>query len=428
MDRPEGVEPLISSNAVFNAESSMNRWAGEDGEWMAVKNLVEVDGKPVDARWHCGQFPGDVEVSLEPREVLQKDFEVGLSAGKDGRAKNNGYIFRYRSTVPAPVGDGRNAAAAESSPQVVLIRQGEEKVNQPVPFPVGELNGLALRRCGSYVVGLVNGRPVITFRDNEPLPGTKLAYYVRGLRVKAEAIQILSPGFMDESFSRAPVEWRTAGDAAVAEISNRWQCDPRWTFFSLSNDLNHKGPSKAAVMWSKQRRPGDVSIEFFVGHKMEQKRGQLYAYARDINVTICSDGEDLTKGYTFMFGGKKNTESLILRNERVLDRRPIRVSTNMGQVHRHWFYVRIEKRSTEDGKVRLAYRVDDLFSQEPNGEWVVTDAQPLAGDRVALWVYDHAVMISRVRISGAAGEREDPAWRAGPLKTHYDLPEWAAHR
>jgi hypothetical protein len=428
LDRPTGVEPLISSNAVFGAERSMGRWAGEDGEWMSVKNAAETGGRSADIRWHCGQFPGDVEVSLEPREILRKDFEVGLSAAKDGRVKDNGYIFRYRSGAANVAEKGKSPKDAENTPQIGLVRQGEEKVNQPAPFADGELTGLALRRCGRYVVGLVNGRPVLTFRDDEPLQGAKLAYYVRGVQVKAEAMQILSAGFMDENFSRAPVEWRFAGGAVIAEIANRWQCDPRWTFFALSNDIKRRAQGKAAVMWSKMRRPGDVTVEFFVGHKMEGDRGQKYAYARDINVTICSDGEDLTKGYTFMFGGMKNAESLILRNERILDRRPVRAATEQGRVHHHWYYIRVEKRTTEDGRARLAYRVDDLFAKEPHGEWVVTDADPLVGDRVALWVYDHAVMISRVRISGADGERESADWRPGTLKTHYDLPGWEAHR
>src|SRR5205814_675854 len=113
-----------------------------------------------------------------------------------------------------------------------------------------------------------------------------------------------------ERFSNAPTAWRTAGDA-IAEVTYRWQCDPRWSFYSLKRVLAKARP---AVLWNKTLYPGDVTVEFFVGNKMEGERGPPYTYARDINVTICSDGSDLTKGYSFLFGGQGNTGTMITRN------------------------------------------------------------------------------------------------------------------
>src|SRR5205823_6665126 len=40
---------------------------------------------------------------------------------------------------------------------------------------------------------------------------------------------------IDERFSCAPTEWRLAG-AGMGQVKNRWQCEPRWTFFTLEND------------------------------------------------------------------------------------------------------------------------------------------------------------------------------------------------
>jgi hypothetical protein len=46
---------------------------------------------------------------------------------------------------------------------------------------------------------------------------------------------------------------------------------------------------------------------------------------------------------------------------------------------------------------------------------------PVEGDRVAIWTYNHAVMISRVRISGEGGQQaEDVDWTPAPLRTPYD--------
>lgn len=217
--------------------------------------------------------------------------------------------------------------------------------------------------------------------------------------------------FHDERFSNAPSNWRTAG-AAKAEVTNRSQEDPRWTFYTLGNDRKR---GKPAVLWSKYLYPGDVTLEFYVGNKMEGERGQPYVYARDINVTICSDGSDLNKGYTFMFGGRNNAGSFILRNGVEAARHPAKIPTDMNY-HRHWFYVRIEKIGN-----RVTFRVDRFFAGSNTSEMVYEDAQPLSGDRIALWTYDHAISIARVRLSGSgSAEMEDPAFVPAPLKTPLD--------
>src|SRR5208283_4882248 len=185
------------------------------------------------------------------------------------------------------------------------------------------LSCLAIRRCGRYIVGVVNGRPLAVYRDEEPLSGSNVAFYTQGVNIRAEAIKITSNHFKNDTFSSAPVGWRSAG-AAISEVTNRWQCDPRWSFFSLKNDIK---VGKSAVLWSKYLYPGDVALELHVGNKMEQNRGLPYTYARDINVSICSDGSDLTKGYTFMFGGNNNAGSMILRNGVEVANNPKRIPT-----------------------------------------------------------------------------------------------------
>src|SRR5262249_9120684 len=114
----------------------------------------------------------------------------------------------------------------------------------------------------------------------------------------------------DTRFSTAATEWRTAG-AAVGTVMNRWQCDPRYSFFALGNDMRE---GNAAVLWSKRLYPGDVTVEFFFGIQMDHLRGNPFQYARDVNVTIGSDGSDLRKGCTFSFGGHGNTCSYIARD------------------------------------------------------------------------------------------------------------------
>lgn len=407
------AESLVTTNAIFEDESSMKDWTSPTSEWFPPRNPLNVDGQPVNLLWHRSQFPGDVELVVEPRQIQDEKHEIALSVSKDGKGTNNGYVFRYRAG--RPTNDGKTATVIE------LLKQGEpvKELVLKDDKKVRELSTLSLRRAGAYVVGKINGKPALVWKDEKPLVGSRVAYYTRGVDVKVESAKIVSDHFRNELFSNAPVDWRTAG-LAIAEVTNRWQCDPRWSFFSLKNDISRREDGKAAVLWSKYLYPGDVTVEFFVGNKMEGERGRPYTYARDINVTICSDGSDLTKGYTFQFGGQANKASYILRNGAEVKSAPLTIPVDMNY-HRHWFSVRVEKRGN-----RLSYRVDRYFSdpsspaKQPEGEMVYEDEKPLEGNRVAIWSYDHGVMISRVRISGDGGiEAEVPGVNVPELKSIY---------
>ena len=400
----EPAQNLVTTNAIFEDEYTMQAWTSSQEEWMRPARPLIVDGRPVNLYWHSNQFPGDVELVIEPREILEEEHEAALSVGKDGSGRNNGYVFRYRA--------GMTTAEGKKGTVLSLVRQGETVSERILADgEVRELSTLSLRHAGSFLIGKINGKPYLTWRDPQPLEGSKVAYYTKGLLAKIEASKIISERFHDEFFSSAPTSWRTAG-YAIAEVANRWQCDPRWSFFSLKND---RAKGKPAVLWSKKLYDGDVTAEFFVGCKMEGERGRPYTYARDINLTICSDGQDLTKGYTFMFGGQENQATMILRNGVEVKRENVTIPTSM-KIHRHWFYIRVEKRGD-----KLSYRVDKYFNNMPQGALEYEDPNPLTGKHIAIWTYDNAVMLSRIRISGQGGtEMEDPDQELAPLKTIYD--------
>jgi len=397
------AEGLVTTNAIFEDESSMSAWNSAGNEWL-VTPQVQVAGQPVTLFWHRSQFPGDVDLTVEPKEITSERHEVALSVAKDGKGSNNGYVLRYQAGMPGDQG---------KTTWLSLQRQGKPVMDKQLDAATAKaLTTLSLRRAGAYLVASVNGKPEMTWLDPEPLSGSKVAFYTSaGIKVRPESARIESDNLLNESFGRAPVEWRTAG-FAIAEVTNRWQCDPRWSFFSLKNDIKR---GHSAALWSKRLYPGDVTVELFAGNKMEQERGPIYTYARDMNITIGSDGSDLTKGYTFMFGGYNDTASYILRNGVKVKEFPA-VLPKSKDFHHWWFFLRAERRGN-----RIAFKVDKYFDSLPEGELVYEDPQPLPGDRVAVWTYDHAIMISRLRISGEGGEAMEPVnLTPGPLKTVYD--------
>lgn len=253
------------------------------------------------------------------------------------------------------------------------------------------------------------------------LPKTKIAAPISNENAFASAPPLelhprsheLHGFYFNERFSGAATEWRLAGDVN-AGVTNRWQCDPRWSFYVLAND---RKLGKPAAMWSKRSFPGDVSAEFFVGVAMNANYGNPYRYARDINVTIASDGTDLTKGYTFCFGGLNNSCSCIMRNGEIVKRIPVAIPVMM-DYHLHWYHVTVERNGGS-----LAFHVDHFFDAPDHTHSLLEfeDPEPLKGNRVAIWTYDCPLSISRVTLCGETdGSMEAPDFLPGPLVTMYD--------
>ncbi|HRR81644.1 MAG TPA: hypothetical protein P5118_15795, partial [Planctomycetota bacterium] len=152
-----------------------------------------------------------------------------------------------------------------------------------------------------------------------------------------------------------------------------------------------------------------VSVEFAVGPKMDtSKGGTAYKYTRDFNVTICADGQDLSSGYSFLYGGWDNKETAITRGNTVVARCDSVIPRSSG-IHRRWFYLKAEKRGNT-----LNFFVD--------GVRVLTykDPDPLPGNRVGIWTWGNGIMVSRVRISARAlGGTEPPGAAYAPCRTLY---------
>lgn len=363
-------EPVLTLNEVFAGEKSMSEWSASESDW-GVRREERPSGSAVHIYWHRADFPGDcdLEAVLTGKVGASKSAgTLGLTVAGDGESTETGYRLLLES-------EKKTAA---------LYRSGS---------PVGEAasavevrESLKLRKRGDFVLAYADGKRILCFRDLSPLRGAHVAFSTTAKELDTSCLAVYSPNIYAYNFQKAPDEWREAG--GVWKVTNRWQCDPRWSFFS--------GQSKeVAAIWNKRQFEGDLTLEFSAGIKMDAARGARYEYASDINATIGADGKNLTSGYSFLFGGKENSGTQILRGNEVVAESPFRIPSG---IHRHWFYIKIRKQGR-----RLSLWID----KRPVLEF--TDPNPLDGPYVALWTHHNGIMVTRVRISSESGRtRESP--------------------
>ena len=395
---PLPPQPVLTSHEVFSREYSMSLWSGAASDWQDTAETI--DGQALQPHWHRADFFGDATMEVEVKDEAAKAAASGAGvracrlvlAADSTETVCSGYnfVFTWPTTKDA------------KAPCKAVLTRGKKVVAEKDVALDGPVSRLRLQRIGHHLIASVGYDPVLTFKDHEPLTGPRAAYATVGLPVPRKHVSVFSDNVQVYTFSRASTDWRTA--AGTWQVTNRWQCDPRWSFFSGVPDS-----SKLVAIWNKHAFEGDVSVEFAVGPKMAGERGGSYTYVRDFNVTICADGKDLTSGYSFLFGGWNNARTGILRGTKLLA--PSSHVIARSGIHRRWFYVKVEKRGNT-----LNYWIDGSRVLS------VQDPKPLTGTRMAIWSWDCAIMVARVRISATRiGAKEPPEPRPGPCRTIYSL-------
>jgi len=394
---PEPVETI--SDEVFETESQMEVFASDQRDWIPAG---QPDAQRRNWSWYRVNLYGDVSVALSMPEgqPAGTSFEIALCAQSATPATgrpDSGYALRVSKT---------------DSWQLSITREGRElarTVSAQEDAPVR----IEFSRKGSFLFARLDRKLELWAKDEHPLDGTRAGYAAAGTVPEKLQPEVFCSNLLNYTFGRSPVDWRRA--AGDWEVTSRWSCDSRWAWFC--GDARG-GP---AIAWNKYGFKGDFSIEFCGAIKMDASRGRQYDYARDMNVTVAADGNDLTTGYSFVFGGWNNRLTALARGTEIAAKpqQTDRLAfTHTGQEHRRWYYHKIERQGDT-----LRWYVDGMLAVE------YTDPQPLEGDRIALWFYDIGVIVARVRISAqeiAGYEHPDSVSDAQP-KTIYDfvpqLPE-----
>jgi len=383
------LPPVFTAHEVFSGEKSMATWAAAQSDWQEAQSWV--NGRWASMQWHRAEIFGHHEIVATLDRSNTRDFGVQFLTAAAGPKAKDGYVFSY--------------SHLESQLEATLHRQGElmAKATPTRRSPAGRIR---LTKRGACLMAYADGEPILSWVDPAPLSGTRVAYAAHGVEVPPERVQVLSDNVRVYAFEQAPVDWRVA--AGQWGVTNRWECDPRWSFFSGSPAGSG---AKLAALWNKREHGHDVCLEFAAGIQMNRSRGSRYEYARDINATICADGQDLTSGYSFVFGGWGNRYTRILRRSEIVAQatRPLIPR----DIHRYWFYVKVEKRGQD-----LKLWVDNDLALE------YTDARPLGGRRLALWTYDVGIMLARVRVSSPGSKRREWPVTASPSAPRccYDDP------
>ena len=368
--------PAIENRVeTFTHEESMQNWNSPVLEWVASYTKGGI------IYWHGSDFWQDLAVSVDRQKLQEND--LGPRWG-----------LTLRGPESDPAGDQISLAVEQRGKdqtlQLTLAPEHTRTLDLMRP-----VLALAMEKRGDRLLVRLNG----TLVWNEPLhPALRglcqVGRFGSGAQdAWAKAIEIRAAGVRTYSFKTAPVDWLPA--AGTWEVTNRWQCDPRWSFFS------GKQRHGVACNWNKLRHGRNVSLEFFAGPKMDQDRGKRYEYAGDINAVIAADGRDINSGYSFLFGGSNDKGSYILRGDRILGKNLSAVIPRSSSIHRRWFHIKIRKHEQN-----LAMWIDGRKVVE------ASDPTPATGDRFALWTWDNGIMVSQARIS------TDSEWRTVPASEH----------
>jgi hypothetical protein len=364
----EQMAQVASRVQSFEREADgMTAWSSAAGEWT---------GEP---RWgyagffaHRSDFWQDFAITVNREKLSAETLAApfGLAAF-DPRQPRKEVVVR---AVVTPKPDGKALLTLCTGDD---IRSQQELAAMP--------SSLSLVRQDKRLLVKVDDRTVW----NEPLPEflrslCSLARFGAGPVLKwADAVTVCADGQRTYAFKEAPNDWQSvSGDWA---ITNRWECDPRWSFFS---GVNLAGP---ACLWNKASHGENFSLEFFIGPKMDSSRGGgSYNYVADFNATICADGKDLSSGYSFMYGGFADTGSFLMRGDKELAKNvdAAAIIPRHAGIHHRWFHVKIRK---DGGTLTMWIDGTQMFQ--------VKDEQPLTGNRFAIWTWKNGVMVAQVRVS-----------------------------
>jgi len=393
-----GEKPVANIHKSFSAEKEMGLWANALSDWQQGAD-TENEGDTRHVWWHRSSFHGDVRVELRLTEPPAVGAEIGVVL--NGDIEDNEKGIRARLFWPDNAGTSPQDLMAE------LYRDGVLCSTAALQWHDGP-RVLRLKRVGDTAALSLGEETLLTCDVATESSGHKIGWYAKNYELTTDDADIYSDNFINDTFTSAPADWREG--SGIWEVTNKWECDPRWSFFSgRSEDV--------AVLWNKRPLFGDFEIEYYIGNKMNRAEGWKYEYAQDMNITVCADGKDLTSGYSFVFGGFDNTVTAIYRESERKVEAPIGRDTRITRgnwLHRNWYHFAVSRKGS-------------LLEMRVNGNVIMSmeEDEPLKGGHWALWTNDNGIVVARVRVTAEEIGPRDAPDKVWPQKsrTIYDERE-----
>jgi hypothetical protein len=395
----EGLADVANMVEVFEREidGEMGAWATAMGEWRGGTR------QGLACYTHRSDFWSDcaLDLNLEKLSIdsRKKPFGLAILSPDDGSAAA---LVRLE-VLPAPSGPdpavpvpaaGKPAKPAATLPPAVVPAWPGAKLRLWIgrrmikELELAEMpRKLTLERRAPSLLVRADGELLW----DETLPAelgalVALARFGDGSPAKwADAAKVRAKGIRTWSFKEAPWEWRIQG--GVWRVANRWNCDPRWSFFSGANKEG------LACLWNKFECDDNVTLEYFVAPKMQTENDATeYRYGGDFNVSMGTDGRDLDGGLTWLGFRKGEKGSVMYIKKKLVSEchEQFTILPTAYTVHHRWYNIKIRRQ----GNV-FTYWIDG------NKAFSTTVTEPLAGNRFALWTWKNAIMISQVRLSQA---------------------------
>ncbi|HID07555.1 MAG TPA: hypothetical protein EYP10_10485, partial [Armatimonadetes bacterium] len=320
--------PHVKIAEQFQRERTMELWASPTGDWVDGGNE---DGWRI--LWHRGDFFGDASISASLQLPTNSAGELKLLLYATPPRIDNGYSLTIRLY----------ANGDEPSYELMVSKRMLKRGKLPLERFNGHWGGqLIFSHTANHLSVKVDEALISTVDVQGITHGLKVGVAMRGINIPHDAFTVTCTNLLDDTFACAPTDWWALRGLWI--VFPRWPCDPSWGWFGGVN-------SESPVLWTKQAFYGDMTVEAFMALPMDLPTTPGYSHPSDLNITICGDGRNLDSGYSFIFAGWRNTKTAILRHEKVVAvtpnmrmRNPI--NTNM-EFHRHWFYLRIERRGSK---------------------------------------------------------------------------------
>ncbi len=402
---------MLMKNEIFSHETTMRNWNDDSLHWKRDLNKTETGFFFVNERVFSKKL--EATMTLEDSHIALPKYKISVALPQQADSFVSGFVFSVLKD---------NAVLSAT-----LSYKGEEIWNLPYESD-SVIRSFGIYRSERYILCIINGKVFRSYISPSELGLSMVGYGSSPFSAKSSCLEVNSDSTYEYLFNTAPSEWQVG--SGIWEVLNRWQCDPRWSWFSGDSPKNPNKPNeRLAMLWWRRQLEGDFTFEMYFGFKMDNIRGDKYSYARDVNISLVPDTADLVSGYNFVIGGqigkRANAGSWVQRGSEKIpfmdnsDTTISRYAIDASASHRFWHHYMLTRRGN-----RFTLQFTDTKKTQTLFDF--TDNDPLPFNRIGLWTYDCGLMISRVRIqtSGYAPMINQLTEKAVRPRTIYDLADF----